>query len=260
MSQYHLNPYSLAVSILIVVLPWTGQARCEQVDVAEELERLMAIHGFSMRGGDIEGTREVRGRAEGAELVQRLRTLLEGFDHIIVQRPGGGVERLLILGEKAAYVPPEPMVVEKDKSDPAEEGDEQAAPAEGEIVLETRRQGASHAVILAVEGDNGKRVQRVLLLDTGADYVVLPTSLIPQLGIPASALSTQPVQTANGRVEAQLGKLAAVWIGERRVEGVDAAFIADDRLGNSGLLGMSLLGRFRVTIDDEHNRVVLAGK
>jgi len=41
---------------------------------------------------------------------------------------------------------------------------------------------------------------------------------------------------------------------------VDTAFIEDAQLGGGGLLGMSVLGRFRVTIDDEHNRLTLVDK
>ena len=34
-------------------------------------------------------------------------------------------------------------------------------------------------------------------------------------------------------------------------------FIDDDRLGGAMLLGMSFLGRYRLTIDDAANRIVL---
>lgn len=241
----------------MLLLGSAGSALGEHADVAEELERLRAVHGFTMRDGDIEATRDVTGRIGGSDLVARLRILLEDFDHIIIQKPGGGVERVIILGEKAAYTPPQPALAE---SEPGDGEDAEEGAAEGEIVLETRRQGSSHAVILSIEGVRGKRVQRVLLLDTGADYVVLPASLVPQLGIAPNSLHTQMVQTANGKVEARLGKLEAIWLGKRRVEGVDAAFIDDERLGGKGLLGMSVLGRFKVTIDDENNQVVLAEK
>lgn len=250
------SPGLLAL-VAMLLLGLVGSARGEHADVAEELERLMAAHGFTMRDADIEATRDFEGRVGGSDLLARLRTLLEDFDHIIIQKPEGGVERVIILGEKAAYAPPQTTLADDAPGDgeAAQEGD-----AGGEIVLETQRQGNSHAVILSIEGQRGKRVQRVLLLDTGADYVVLPASLIAQLGIAPNKLSTQLVQTANGKVEAQLGKLEAIWLGKRRVEGVDAAFIEDQRLGGKGLLGMSVLGRFKVTIDDDNNRVVLAEK
>jgi aspartyl protease family protein len=231
-----------------------GVTDAAHVDVAEELERLMAAHGFTIKSAQLEATRHTSGRAEGDALVPRLRTLLEHFDHVIVQRPDGGVERVIILGEKTAVAPP------ANAPEPGHEqasGDgEEAGPA-AEIVVETQRQGTSHALMLGLEGDGGKRVDRSLLLDTGADYVVLPVSLLGPLGIPSSALRRQPVQTANGRVEAQLGTLNAIWFGDKKITGVATAFIDDSRLGGNALLGMSVLARFRVTIDDAHNQVVL---
>ena len=244
----------LAFWIFFAIGPCAAQT--DRVDVAEELERLMAAHGFTMKPADLEATRESEGRIESDELIPRLRVLLEGFDHIIVQKPGGGVDRVLILGAKVPYTPPPPQA--------AESGEEKATETEGgaqaEIVLETQRKGTSHAMTLTIEGENGKRVQQVMLLDTGADFVVLPASLIGPLGLRPNNLRRQSVQTANGTVDAQLGTLAAVWLGNQRVPGIAAAFIEDARLGGNSLLGMSVLGRFRVTIDDENNQVVLAGK
>ncbi|EGV17803.1 retropepsin-like aspartic protease family protein [Thiocapsa marina] len=229
------------------------------VNVEEELERLIAQHGFEVRG--IEQTAEMEGRAEGAELVPRLRLLLDGFDHVIVQTETGEVDRIIILGEKVAVVAP-PLIIETGgsgfPSDDAPDG-EDGQPGDS-IVLPTQRQGTSHAVNLTLEGPNGQRVQRVLLIDTGSDHVVLPASLIGPLGISPNDLRMQTVQTANGTVDARLGTLSGVWLGETRVEGVSAAFIDDSRLGGNALLGMSLLGRFRVTIDDEQNQLTLAAR
>ncbi len=226
------------------------------LDVAQELERLKAQYGFQIDDAHLEITRESKGRAEGADLLGRLNALLDGFDYVIVQGTKG-VERVLILGSKAGYGgPPGGTGAVAPPADQAP-----AEPASGaEIVLESQRKGTSHALTLALEGDNGQKVQRVLLLDTGADFVVLPLSLIAQLGIQPAALRTQRVQTANGAVDAKLGTLAGVWLGGQRVPGVEAAFIEDSKLGGSALLGMSVLGRFRVTIDDAQNRVVLSGK
>ena len=227
-------------------------ASAAQVEVAQELERLMAEHGFTMKPVDLDATRDKRGRAEDTDLLPHLRVLLEGFDHVIVQTPQGGVERVLILGEKAPYVPPPPAAAPNPASAQAD--------TPGEVVLDTQRIGASQAVTLTLEGENGRRVQRVLLVDTGADYVVLPSSLIGQLGIAPEGLQQQQVQTANGPTDAVLGTLPAVWLKGQRVTGVAVAFIDDSRLGGNALLGMSLLGRFRVTIDDEQGRLVLGSQ
>jgi aspartyl protease family protein len=179
-----------------------------------------------------------------------------------VQGPNG-VERVLILGAKAAYVaptaPPAPAPPAEAATPPGEAPPANAVVA-GDIVLESQRKGTSHALTLALEGNNGQRVQRALLLDTGADFVVLPSSLIEQLGMQPGGLRSQRVQTANGAVDARIGTLAAVWVGDKRLPGIQTAFIDDAKLGSSGLLGMSVLGRFRVTIDDARNQVVLSGR
>lgn len=240
---------SLRVSkVLFVSALWAASVGAAQVEVAGELEGLMARYGFEIRPAHLELTRERQGRAEGTELIPRLRVLLEDFNYIIVQAPGGGVQRVLILGAKEPYTPPATPPI--------------AAPsgAPSEIVLDTQRVGASHTVTLTLEGEGGRRIQRVLLVDTGADYLVLPNSLIPQLGLAPERLRQQQVQTANGNVDALLGSLPAVWLKDQRVTGIEAAFIEDGRLGANALLGMSLLGRFRVTIEDEKNRLVLGTK
>lgn len=230
----------------------TAPAQSTRVEVAAELDRLSRELGFEVRG--IEQTEGVTGHAGGDSIVERLHLLLEDFDHVIVQAPGAGVERVIILGEKAAYVPP-PMVVEGRESS-------EAVPASGEgIVLATQRRGAAHLVTLGLEGAfGGAPIQESMLIDTGADRVVLPVSLISTLGLAPDTLQQQPVQTANGAVDARIGRVAAIWVGPKRVEDVEVAFIDDQRLGGTSLLGMSLLGRFRMTIDDEKNQLTLVPK
>ena len=218
-----------------------------RVPVGEELQRLSATHGFTLVGVGAIGE-EARGRATGEELYPRLRKLLVDFDHIIVQKPDGGVERVIILGEKAAYVPP---------ATPTPAG---GALASGHIELKTTRRGTQHAVQISLEGAGGKRVSRELLVDTGADFVVLPDSLLAMLGIDGEGLRPSEMQTANGKVQARIGSLPAIWLGQNRVENVRAAFLEDGMLGTSGLLGMSVLSRFTLTIDDKGNRLTLDAK
>lgn len=223
-----------------------------QVIVKVELERLMNLNGFEVRGMDY--TENVRGHVEGSELLERLHTLLENFDHIIVQDGRGGVDRVIILGEKTAYTPP-PASGPGQNGTTADQGEGQ-----GDIVLATQRKGASHSVTVSLEGPNQQRVQQEMLIDTGAEQVVLPASLIQPLGLAPDALNNQQVQTANGPVDARIGRLSAIWFGDRRIPGVDAAFIDDQRLAGNALLGMNVLGRFRMTIDDAENRLTLGAK
>jgi predicted aspartyl protease len=54
--------------------------------------------------------------------------------------------------------------------------------------------------------------------------------------------------------------IPAIWLGSHRIDGVEVAFIEDSKLGGSGLLGMSVLGRFTMTIDDDENQLTLGRK
>ncbi|MBK1722205.1 retropepsin-like aspartic protease family protein [Thiocystis violacea] len=248
--------------LLAVLLSWCGVSLAiedlqssPQVEVSAELERLMSELGFEVKG--FEQTDGAIGHAAGDEPVGRLHLLLENFDHVIIQAPAGGIERVIILGEKSDYVPP-PVVV-AGTPDQAEEGVPGGASGQ-EIVLTTQRKGPSHLVTLGLEGPNKQRVEEAMLIDTGADRIVLPISLLSSLGMGLDSLREQQVQTANGSVDARIGSLAAIWVGEMRIENVEVAFIDDQKLGGTSLLGMSLLGRFRMTIDDEKSQLTLATK
>ena len=218
-----------------------------KIPLAAELERLAKAHGFTLVGGQVVGE-EALGRPATGDLYPSLRKLLVDYDHIIVQAPGGGVERVIILGEKTAQAP---------STAPPSPG---ASAGGGHIELKTRRSGTQHLVQVSLEGEGGKRLSRELLVDTGADFVVLPASLVKALGIKEEGLGPSEMQTANGKVQSRVGNLPAIWLGQSRIENVRTVFLDDAKLGNSGLLGMSVLGRFTLTIDDKAGRLTLDPK
>jgi len=238
----------------MLCLPFCAAAgSAEKVLVADELERLAEEHDFTVRG--LEQTEEVYGRAAGEKLYPRLRRLLENFDHVIVQSSEGGVERVIVLGEKVPFEPPpQPVPTERAQSEGAE------AANDGDIVLLTERRGTQHLVRASLEGASGTKVPRELHVDTGADFVVLPQSLISTMGLKAKDLKEREMQTANGKVNGRIGTLPALWLGENRITDVEVAFIEDGKLGGSGLLGMSVLGRYKMTMDDAENRITLGAK
>lgn len=260
----------VCVAIGLVEALFCGSAvAVVKVDVAEELERLAAAYGFEIRPEHLDKTRDYEGRAELDDLLPRLRELLVSFDHIILQTPDGGVERVIILGETVQYTPPpdasesagektKPEGDEKgDKSEPADEAVKEEG---GDIVLATQRKGEQHLVQVALEGAEGAKVDQQLLVDTGADHVVLPASMLSALKIPESSLKPTQAQTANGKIDARMSLLDAVWLGEQRITGVTATFIDDDKLGGNALLGMSVLGRYQMAIDDDNNTLTLTKK
>jgi clan AA aspartic protease (TIGR02281 family) len=227
-----------------------GTVRAAQVDVGTELARLAAEHGFSLTGESY--VQDAVGRAEGEDPFRRLRLLLEAFDHIILQDANGGIERVIVLGKAMPGNAPPKTVVEV-----GDAATEAAADDAGPIELPTIRSGSQHSVRVSLEGTDGKRVERVLLVDTGADTVVLPASMIDALGVAEEQLSEREVQTANGNAQARVGALPAIWLGDQRIGDVQVAFLGDDKLGSAGLLGMSVLGRYQMTIDDEQSTLTL---
>ena len=238
------NWFGLLLAGLLASGPLLAQ---NKIPLAAELERLSQAHGFTLIGSGVVGE-EVLGRSASGDLYPRLRNLLADFDHIIVQAQDGGVERVIILGEKTAHAPPPPS----SNSGPSTGG--------GHIELKTRRNGTQHLVQVSLEGEGGKRMSRELLVDTGADFVVLPASLVKTMGIKEESLGPGEMQTANGKVQSRVGNLPALWLGQTRIENVRTVFLEDAKLGNSGLLGMSVLSRFTLTIDDKAGRLTLDPK
>ncbi|MBK1647260.1 retropepsin-like aspartic protease family protein [Rhabdochromatium marinum] len=234
--------------LLLIMMLGSGLSGAASVELSAELARLAQQHGFRIQGGEY--LAEQRGRLIDGSLYQRLRTLLETFDYIIIQRPDGSVERVLILGIKMAGsgMPPTPVHVPVVPATP------------GFIELPTRRRGNQHLVRVELEGAGARRLGQELLIDTGADALVLPASMISQLGLSTAGLRQREVQTANGRAQARYGQLPAVWLNGQRVADIAVAFLDDAQLGRHGLLGMSLLGRFRMTIDDQAHRLLLESR
>ena len=107
-------------------------------------------------------------------------------------------------------------------------------------------------------GSNNLQLETELLIDTGATFVVLPQSMLGELGFASDELKTHSMQTANGKVSALVGELRALRLSSIQIEGVAVAFVDDDDLGSRALLGMSVLSRFRVTLDDAANRLILS--
>ena len=227
----------------------------DRVPVADTLTRLSTQAGFEVVG--LEHAKDAYGRDEGGDTYPRLRALLEDFNHVIVQAPGGGIDRVILLGRKTAWVAATPCGGQGPRR-----GGAGAAPGRtgGDIVIATERRGTAHVVSASLEGEGGKKASASLAVDTGADSVVLPASLIATLGLKPQALQQREVQTANGKTTARVGRLAGIWFGDQKIADVQASFIDDAKLGGNALLGMSVLGRYRMTIDDEANHLTLSPK
>jgi aspartyl protease family protein len=166
---------------------------------------------------------------------QQIQQLFASYNHIVSRNTKGQIERIVIVNKIQKHE------VER-------------------IVLHPSHQGNHMIVPVSISGD-GRVWQTVdMLIDTGADLVVLPESLINQLGLGEKPFTKANIQTANGMVEAKITQLQELKIAGESVENVQTAFVPDSLLGGNKLLGMSVLGRYQLTIDDQDKTITLFKK
>ena len=129
------------------------------------------------------------------------------------------------------------------------------------MTLSTVRSGRHHIIRAALIGPNGRTQLVSFIVDTGATDMVLPASMIAKLGFRQSELSSVGVQTANGVTEAYRGFLKSLELGgpdhNDVLQHVPVMFLGDDDTGGYALMGMSVLGRYNMTIEDSEDRIIL---
>ena len=227
---------SALLSLAALVWDRDGFAQDTGKSLRTELEALADQQGLTLSGIDKleNGVATAEG---GGNLARRLDSLLKGYNYLLTYDTTGTITALRILG----------------KSPSAEELEQRASVA-------TRRYGNHHVVEAILVGPRGDRRTLPMLVDTGASTVVLPSSMIEEFGFKPSELRDGVGQTAAGPVNVKLGQLYSVQIGQAHLRNVAVGFIDDDKIGKQNLLGMSFLGRFRMTIDDEGDRMILLPK
>ncbi|MDG2333015.1 MAG: retropepsin-like aspartic protease [Myxococcota bacterium] len=96
-----------------------------------------------------------------------------------------------------------------------------------------------------------------LLFDTGATFTTLNRESLDALGlsIPPDAPRVT-LQTANGRLEAELVLVDAIWLGDSPVEWVTVAVCESCASKTSvGLLGLNVSQRFQVALDHDRREI-----
>ncbi len=86
---------ALAVALMVLA---AGPARAGETALADELARIVAAHGVAIKG--IGKTAGVAAPEAGGGLRARLETMLADFDHVMIQRAGGPVERVIIVARR----------------------------------------------------------------------------------------------------------------------------------------------------------------
>lgn len=97
-----------------------------------------------------------------------------------------------------------------------------------------------------------------LVLDTGASHTILSHAVARDLGLLA-VRHTATLHTVGGPVQADLVPIASIRIAEAEVRDSLAAIhdLPDGPPGVEGLLGLSVLRQFEVTLDTARNRLHL---
>jgi clan AA aspartic protease (TIGR02281 family) len=210
-----------------------AQSTEDSDDLFNQIQSLQSRMDIKINGLDnIQNEKKIITRGN---LEQQIEQLLASYNHIISRNNKGQIEHIVIVNKKQK--------------------------TEGErIILPTTQEGNHFMVSVAISG-NGSNWQTVdMIIDTGADLVVLPESMIAQLGLADSTFAHKKMQTANGTADAKIGQLQELRIAGETVENVEVAFIADQLLGKNKLLGMSFLGRYQINIDDKSQLITLFKK
>ncbi|MBK8815317.1 MAG: aspartyl protease family protein [Methylococcaceae bacterium] len=148
------------------------------VDLLSQIESLQTQSGIQIEGID-KIQNDVKAKTYGNS-EQQIKQLFAAYNHIAIRNKKGIIERIVILNKK----PPK---------------------KESRIVLPTKRQGSHFTVEVAVSGDGRLWQDAVMVLDTGADLVVLPESMIESIGLADSRFTQAKMQTANGEADAKIG-------------------------------------------------------
>lgn len=129
-----------------------------------------------------------------------------------------------------------------------------------QVVLNFKKRGASMYVETRVQG---KRA--FFLVDTGASISTLTPSFARKIGVfPRADAPSLILQTANGRRRARLGSMRSLVLGARTHRNVTFSICASCG-GRSpwgapivGLLGMNVLGRYTMSIDEARGKIKLS--
>lgn len=139
-------------------------------------------------------------------------------------------------------------------SDYAAKGGCAAATSGGAETFPAPRPGAVVKVPVIVNG-----VAATFILDTGASFVSLKDSFATKAKVQVDAGSSVHLHTANGIAEGQLGRADTIQLRSLKAKSVAVVVEPDSAAaygdGVDGLLGLSFLSRFNLTIDGRSVRV-----
>ncbi len=125
-----------------------------------------------------------------------------------------------------------------------------------EVIIPLKKVGGS----FVVQANLNKERTAQLIVDTGASMTVLSTDIALDLGILGTTDNELlTVNTAGGSVQVNMNYLSSLNIGNAQAQNVAVAIhdLPDIPDEIEGLLGMSFLKHFLITLDAEHSRLIL---
>jgi clan AA aspartic protease (TIGR02281 family) len=126
------------------------------------------------------------------------------------------------------------------------------APAPPSYAVPLRRDGNA----MLVEALVGGTLRARLLLDTGAEFTVLSTAAARRLALNLGNAAVIPLRSASGVFFAPMIKVQSIAVGDAVVYDVEVV-VHDATPGLDGLLGMSFLDNFLVTISTSKEKLML---
>jgi clan AA aspartic protease (TIGR02281 family) len=219
--------------VLLVIACVSAQATEQGDDLLSQLQSLQSRMSVQIIG--LEKIADEPKVSASGSLEQQLQQVLGSYNHILSRNSNGQIDQVVIIHKK-----------QKTES--------------GRIVVPTRYQDGHFLVSVALSGNGALWLTLDMIVDTGADVMVLPESLINKLGLADYLFTARAMQTANGAVTAKIGILQEVRLAGETLTNVEVAFIADQRLANNSLLGMSALGRYKLILDEQSHLITLFKK
>jgi clan AA aspartic protease (TIGR02281 family) len=110
---------------------------------------------------------------------------------------------------------------------------------------------------LLVEAILGSSLKSHLVVDTGAAFTVIPMTTAKQLSLDLDNAAVIPLRSVSGTFLAPLTKVKSISVGDATMHDVDVVVHDIAPGGGVGLLGMSFLGDFQVTINAEKKAMIL---
>ena len=193
---------------------------------------------------------------------------------IYVYYSSADVERLsAAINREASEEEKEQASLESDE----EAGQEAASDSLGEVTTETeeQREGQETEDVLTVvdfSQVNGQivvpitlndNVRAKVLVDTGAGITVLSTALADELGLEIEAGKTVTLRTMAMDIQAQLGKLDSIQVGNIKKYDfpvVVAELPRGEQSNFNGILGMDFMNNYIIRIDNKRLQIALSPK